>query len=33
VALLALPHITPVEGGLPLLHEGQAVGAIGVSGV
>jgi glc operon protein GlcG len=33
VALLSLPHITPVEGGLPLLHEGQAVGAIGVSGV
>ena len=33
VALLSLPHITPVEGGLPLLHEGQVVGAIGVSGV
>lgn len=33
VALLALPHITPVEGGLPLIHEGQVVGAIGVSGV
>jgi glc operon protein GlcG len=33
VALLSLPHITPVEGGLPLLHEGQTVGAIGVSGV
>ncbi len=32
-ALLSLPHITPVEGGLPLLHEGQVVGAIGVSGV
>jgi uncharacterized protein GlcG (DUF336 family) len=24
---------TPVEGGLPLLHEGEVVGAIGVSGV
>ncbi|PPD46104.1 MAG: hypothetical protein CTY15_01620 [Methylocystis sp.] len=33
IALLSLPHITPVEGGLPLLHEGQVVGAIGVSGV
>jgi glc operon protein GlcG len=33
VALLSLPHITPVEGGLPLIHEGQVVGAIGVSGV
>lgn len=33
VALLSLPHITPVEGGLPLLHEGQVIGAIGVSGV
>ncbi len=33
IALLSLPHITPVEGGLPLVHEGQVVGAIGVSGV
>jgi len=33
VALLSLPHNTPVEGGLPLTHEGQVVGAIGVSGV
>lgn len=33
VALLSLPNITPVEGGAPLLHEGQVVGAIGVSGV
>lgn len=33
VALLSLPHVTPVEGGVPLLHEGQVVGAIGVSGV
>jgi glc operon protein GlcG len=33
VALLSLPHITPVEGGLPLVYEGQVVGAIGVSGV
>jgi len=33
VALLALPHIIPVEGGVPLVHEGQVIGAIGVSGV
>jgi uncharacterized protein GlcG (DUF336 family) len=33
VALLSLPHITPVEGGVPLVHEDQVVGAIGVSGV
>jgi glc operon protein GlcG len=33
VALLSLPHITPVEGGLPLVYESQVVGAIGVSGV
>lgn len=33
VALLSLPQITPVEGGLPLVYEGQVVGAIGVSGV
>ncbi len=33
VALLSLPHIIPVEGGLPLVYEGQVIGAIGVSGV
>jgi glc operon protein GlcG len=33
LALLSLPHITPVEGGLPLVYEDQFVGAIGVSGV
>lgn len=33
VAMLSLPNITPVEGGLPLVYEGQIVGAIGVSGV
>ena len=31
VALLSLPHITPVEGGVPLVHEGQVVGAIGAA--
>lgn len=33
IALLSLPHLTPVEGGLPLIYKGQVVGAIGVSGV
>jgi uncharacterized protein GlcG (DUF336 family) len=31
--MLTLPGATPIEGGLPLLHEGRMVGAIGVSGV
>jgi glc operon protein GlcG len=31
--MLTLPGATPIEGGLPLLHEGRIVGAIGVSGV
>jgi uncharacterized protein GlcG (DUF336 family) len=30
---LSLPGATPVEGGLPLIHEGRIIGAIGVSGV
>lgn len=33
VAMLSLPHITPVEGGEPLVYRGAIVGAIGVSGV
>lgn len=33
VAMLSLPHITPVEGGEPLVYRGEIVGAIGVSGV
>lgn len=33
VAMLALPGATPIEGGLPLFHAGELVGAIGVSGV
>lgn len=32
-ALLALPAVLPLEGGLPLMVNGQLVGAIGVSGV
>ncbi len=30
---LAMPHMLPIEGGVPLIHNGQVVGAIGVSGV
>ncbi len=33
VNMLALPGATPVEGGLPLMAQGQIIGAIGVSGV
>jgi glc operon protein GlcG len=31
--MMALPGVTPVEGGLPLIYNGHIVGAIGVSGV
>jgi glc operon protein GlcG len=31
--MLNLPEATPIQGGLPLLHQGQIVGGIGVSGV
>jgi glc operon protein GlcG len=33
MAMLTLPGATPIEGGLPLLNDGQIVGSIGVSGV
>lgn len=32
-AMLNLPDATPIQGGMPLLHQGQLVGGIGVSGV
>lgn len=32
-ALLGLPGAVPLEGGVPLVVEGQMIGAIGVSGV
>jgi uncharacterized protein GlcG (DUF336 family)/quercetin dioxygenase-like cupin family protein len=32
VAALALPGATPLQGGLPIEHEGKVIGAIGVSG-
>lgn len=31
-AILSLPGVTPLEGGLPLVIDGKVVGAIGVSG-
>jgi glc operon protein GlcG len=30
---LAMPDRLPVQGGLPIVHEGECVGGIGVSGV
>jgi glc operon protein GlcG len=32
-ALLSLPGITAVEGGLPILVDGRVIGAVGVSGM
>ena len=32
-AILGLPDVVPVEGGIPLLVDGKIVGAIGVSGM
>jgi len=31
--VLSLPNVTAVEGGLPILNDGQVIGAIGISGV
>jgi uncharacterized protein GlcG (DUF336 family) len=33
MAILGLPGVTPVEGGLPIVIGGRIVGAIGVSGM
>ncbi|MFM1887419.1 MAG: hypothetical protein RL026_2576 [Pseudomonadota bacterium] len=33
IHMMSLPGATAVEGGLPLTHEGEIVGSIGVSGV
>ncbi len=30
---LSMPGMLPIEGGVPLIYEGEIVGAIGVSGV
>lgn len=32
-AMLSFPNRTPVQGGVPLFHENECVGGIGVSGV
>jgi uncharacterized protein GlcG (DUF336 family) len=32
-AILGLPGVTPIEGGLPIVVEGKMIGAIGISGV
>jgi glc operon protein GlcG len=32
IAALALPGATPLQGGIPIVHDGKVIGAIGVSG-
>lgn len=32
VAALALPGVTPLQGGVPIIYQGKVIGAIGVSG-
>lgn len=32
VALVGVRELTPLQGGVPIVHEGQVIGAIGVSG-
>src|ERR1051325_5604317 len=31
-SMTALPDFTPLQGGVPIIHDGQVIGAIGVSG-
>lgn len=31
--VMTMPQATPIEGGLPLVYQGQVVGAVGISGV
>jgi glc operon protein GlcG len=33
LAILGMPNVIPVEGGIPLLVDGKIIGAVGVSGV
>lgn len=33
IAFLKVPDLMPIQGGVPIVHEGECVGAIGVSGV
>lgn len=32
-AFLSAPHLTSLEGGVPVIYDGQVIGAVGVSGV
>ena len=32
IGLTALPDFTPLQGGVPIVHDGQVIGAIGCSG-
>jgi glc operon protein GlcG len=32
-AMLKMPNVTPVQGGLPIVIDGQCIGGVGVSGV
>ena len=32
IPMTALPDFTPLRGGVPIVHDGQVIGAIGVSG-
>jgi len=33
VSMMTLPGATPIEGGVPIVWQGEVVGAVGVSGV
>ena len=33
MAMLRMPGVTPVQGGLPIVVDGECIGAVGVSGV
>jgi uncharacterized protein GlcG (DUF336 family) len=33
LVMLSLPGATPIEGGVPLIHQGEYIGAVGISGV
>jgi glc operon protein GlcG len=33
IAALSMPGVTFLEGGLPIIHQGDVIGAVGVSGV
>jgi uncharacterized protein GlcG (DUF336 family) len=32
-SILRMPGVTPIQGGLPIVVDGQCIGAVGVSGV